>query len=363
MKKILTLPTACLFLLLSLTGCGPIGEKTASLSVVYIATALISFIILTAYCCIIKKRDLWFLLLFSMISVVNLGYLALSVSTTLEEALLANRISYLGSVFLPFSMLFIVLNVCRYKYRKWLPIILGTVSIIMFFIAASPGYSDIYYREVTLSTVNGVTVLEKIYGPWHPLYLFYLIFYFGATVVCTSYATVKKKISSVHQAVVVNIAVTVNIGVWLIEQLVKIDFEFLSLSYIISEMFLLSLCFMIQDEKKKLSSEVRAEAEAVTDVTEAAPEELSAEDKTEVRDEAFLLQCEFFASQLKTLTPTEKTIFGLYLEGKSSKEIMEELNIKENTLKYHNKNIYSKLGVSSRKQMLELASELKINLL
>ena len=34
---------------------------------------------------------------------------------------------------------------------------------------------------------------------------------------------------------------------------------------------------------------------------------------------------------------------------------MEEMSIKENTLKYHNKNIYSKLGVSSRKQLIEIA--------
>lgn len=124
MKKILTLPIACFTMLFLLTGCGPIGDKTASLSVIYIATALISSVVLAVYCCIIKKKDLWFLLLFSMISVVNLGYLSLSFSVTLEEALLANRISYLGSVFLPFSMLFIILNVCKYRYKKWLPVFL-----------------------------------------------------------------------------------------------------------------------------------------------------------------------------------------------------------------------------------------------
>ncbi len=357
MKNFLTLPAACLLILLTLTGCGPIGDKTASLSVVYIATTVISFIILLTYCCIIKKRDIWFLLLFSMVSVVNLGYLALSVSTTLEEALLANRISYLGSVFLPFSMLFIILNVCRYRYRKWLPILLGAVSIIMFFIAASPGYSDIYYKEVTLGTANGVTVLEKIYGPWHPLYLFYLIFYFCAMIVCTVYAAAKRKISTTRQAIVVTVAVMVNIGVWLIEQLVKIDFEFLSVSYIISETFLLSLCFMLQDEQ----SHITHEEKSVLDHTEEEEKTASTENKAEKPDEDFLMQCELFITQIKTLTPTEKTIFNLYLDGRGTKEIMEELNIKENTIKYHNKNIYSKLGVSSRKQMLELASNLKIN--
>ena len=38
---------------------------------------------------------------------------------------------------------------------------------------------------------------------------------------------------------------------------------------------------------------------------------------------------------------------------------MAALEIKENTLKYHNKNIYAKLGVSSRKQLVMIASLLK----
>lgn len=52
-------------------------------------------------------------------------------------------------------------------------------------------------------------------------------------------------------------------------------------------------------------------------------------------------------------------IYQLYLDGKGTKEIMQEMNIKENTLKFHNKNIYSKLGVSSRKQLIQIASALQ----
>ena len=45
-------------------------------------------------------------------------------------------------------------------------------------------------------------------------------------------------------------------------------------------------------------------------------------------------------------------ILNLYVKGCSSKDILETLNITDNTLKYHNRNIYSKLGVKSRKQLL-----------
>lgn len=68
---------------------------------------------------------------------------------------------------------------------------------------------------------------------------------------------------------------------------------------------------------------------------------------------------ESFIAHLHTLTPKEREIFDLYLEGKSAKEIIDQLGFTENTLKYHNKNIYSKLCVPSRKVLLQYASIMK----
>ena len=79
---------------------------------------------------------------------------------------------------------------------------------------------------------------------------------------------------------------------------------------------------------------------------------LSDESKTEIVLEDY----EYFLCNLKTLTPREMRIYELYADGKTTAEIAAIIGIKENTMKYHNKNIYSKLGVSSRKQFLRLAA-------
>ena len=63
-----------------------------------------------------------------------------------------------------------------------------------------------------------------------------------------------------------------------------------------------------------------------------------------------------FLHGIETLTPTEHRIFAYYLSGKSVKEILSVAAIKESTLRYHNKNIYSKLGVNSLKQLLRYAA-------
>lgn len=65
---------------------------------------------------------------------------------------------------------------------------------------------------------------------------------------------------------------------------------------------------------------------------------------------------DYFVCNLKTLSPTESRIYELYLEGKTAQQIAEILGIQGNTMKYHNKNIYAKLGVSSRKQLLQFAT-------
>lgn len=54
----------------------------------------------------------------------------------------------------------------------------------------------------------------------------------------------------------------------------------------------------------------------------------------------------------KTLTPREKELISLIAEGKSNRGIAEALYISESTVKTHLTNIYQKLGVNSRIELL-----------
>lgn len=63
------------------------------------------------------------------------------------------------------------------------------------------------------------------------------------------------------------------------------------------------------------------------------------------------LFAEFF-ERAKALTPTEKTIIRYYAEGKEINEIPELCFISINTVRKHNANIYQKLEVGSREELL-----------
>lgn len=68
---------------------------------------------------------------------------------------------------------------------------------------------------------------------------------------------------------------------------------------------------------------------------------------------------ENFKKGLDMLTGKEREVFNYYMQGKGVKEIMAALGVQESTVRFHNKNIYSKLGIHSLKQLLRYAAILK----
>lgn len=59
-----------------------------------------------------------------------------------------------------------------------------------------------------------------------------------------------------------------------------------------------------------------------------------------------------FVHNIASLSAAEKAVFNLYMQNHTAKEIANILYLSINTIKTHNKRIYMKLGVSSRKELM-----------
>ncbi len=59
-----------------------------------------------------------------------------------------------------------------------------------------------------------------------------------------------------------------------------------------------------------------------------------------------------FVENTATLSAAERAVFDLYLKGLTAREIAETLYLSINTIKTHNRRIYAKLNVSSRKELM-----------
>lgn len=59
-----------------------------------------------------------------------------------------------------------------------------------------------------------------------------------------------------------------------------------------------------------------------------------------------------FVHNISSLSPAERAVFNLYMEGHTASEITQILFLSINTIKTHNKRIYEKLNVTSRKELM-----------
>ncbi len=318
------------------------------MSTIYGIAFSVSLLMIGLYFFVESKHDKWLLSLFISVAVCDFGYFLLSLSKTLDAALWSNRIAYLGNVFLPFSLLMMIMSLSRFNYPKWLPKILVAINTVMLLIAASGGFLPIYYKEVSLGFDNGYPVLIKEYGPLHPVYKVFLFAYFTAMVAVIAYTAVKKIVVSSKHTAFLAFVVIGNIAIWLVENMIHSSFEFLSISYIITEGMILFLYSILQDYG---ITDTPKEIVTVTEQHTETVEVLKAFSDEQIES----IMKNWDATE--TLSQREKEVLHFLLENKKRKVIAETLFVTESTIKKHTAAIYRKLETANRAELFEKAKE------
>lgn len=326
------------------------------MGIAYGVTCLVSLLLIGACVAVDKKRNIWLLMLFVSVFVCNLGYFLVSAAKSLIFALIANGISYLGSVFLPFFMLLMILNLCKIKFAQWLPWVLIAVGGAIFILTASPGLSGLYYKTVSLDTTGSAARLIREYGPLHCVYSIYLGLYFAAMIGVVFFAMAKKKITNALQAIFMVFSVFGNIAIWLVERFLPRNFEFLSISYIFTEVLILLMYGIMQEYSTSAAAEGTAVFAVPGTQTSYMPSAGSATGEAELFSPEQIEQMITGCSESAPLTRREQEVLRLILGNRKRKDIAEELCITESTVKKYTSQIYRKLSVSSR---IELFAKLK----
>ena len=318
--------------------------KTGNMVMVYSTLALLSVLILLGYLLLEKKKKIYFSALFACVAAINGGYFLQAISRTLTGALMANRLSYLGAAYSVLVMLLIIMDVCRIRRTGKLTALLVGISTAAFLLAASGDWMGLYYEAASIETVNGMTKLVKDYGPLHTLYPVYLLSYFTAMVAVIIRAGRKGKLASPKYAVFLTAVALTNLIVWGVEQVIDVDFEFLSVSYIATEVMLLAIYSMLRDYGIVQPSGAMVSVAMLTQlntryVTAPLPPNL---------EEMF----RSFAEKVKTLSAAERRILDYYIDGQEIADIPELAFISIHTVKKHNRSIYQKLEVASRDELM-----------
>lgn len=303
----------------------------------------LSLIMPPLYFAFIRKRqnEPWLFGLFLCVCVTTLGYFLLSLAKTVEFALWANKITYLGQVFAPLCMFMIISKLCGFTCKKWLTGLLIGLAILMYALVFTTGWLDWYYKSATLEFENGSAYLVKEYGVMHPTNLVYVVAYCVAMLVVCIISLVRKKDASQKLAGFMLAIVLGNIAMWLIEKITNWNFELLSVSYLMSVLAYFFVYLLLQDYIRKVDVPARSAKTRVI-VLDSVP-------KAERIERVLQL-----LPPDKTLTTRQMEMLDGLLDGKSQKEIAADLHISENTVKWHLGILYTTLNVSGRDEILSL---------
>lgn len=161
----------------------------------YYLTAFIISVILTGVYMFVwhKHYDVHITLLFALVPVVNLGFLLLSRSQSLEEAIIANVIAYIGGCYLQLMIMLAVFSLCHIQLNRWIKTVFFTLSTVVFLSTLTPGSSGLFYKSLSFTRENGLSVLHKEYGPMHHVFLGMVVLYFVLSWSAIFYALAKKK--------------------------------------------------------------------------------------------------------------------------------------------------------------------------
>lgn len=311
------------------------------MTIEYLISFLASIGLLIAYSLMVKNKEFWLTMLYCCVPVVNLGYTLISVAKTVEFAIFANDVAYLGSVFLSMCMFLTIIRICGFKVRPATVACCFALGALMFAVVATSPMIPLYYKSVAIETVDGSSRLVKEYGILHNAYVIYLVGYFAAMIAAILLSVKRKKIGEPKLAGFIAGVVCSNIVVWLFEKFIDWNYEFLSVTYIISELLLLLLYWMMQDYVQE-SEAAAEEAKEKSEHAAVLHTMLSEEKMKRILDSL---------PEGTALSPRQMDILERILDYKSRKEIAAELHLSENTVKTHTGTLYKALGVSGREEI------------
>ncbi len=162
-------------------------------SVFYDSCFAISLVLLAVYMFLWRKHfDVHITILFALVPIANLGQVLMAHSHSLEAALLANNIVYIGACYLQLILMLAVFSLCHIKLNRWVRTGLILLSTLVYLSSLTAGKSPLFYSEVTFAYVNGAGTIIKQYGIMHTVFIVVIVMYFLMSFTAIAYSYFKK---------------------------------------------------------------------------------------------------------------------------------------------------------------------------
>lgn len=186
-----------------------------------------------------KKVDNAFVLFCVLLTINCAGRYWMAISQTVETAILANKILYVGACYLPPVIFWVVTRLCNIKVNRYFNVfLLGYSTVVMFFVLTI-GHNGWYYKSVELVQRDGYAYLLKEYGPFHVLYPSMTVLYSVMLIAFAFYAVKKRKEIPTRTVVTMGCLCSAVFLTYIFEKLIGTEVSYLQVGYIVGMVLLM----------------------------------------------------------------------------------------------------------------------------
>ena len=192
-----------------------------------------------------KHFDVNFTLVFTIVPVACLGYVMFGSADSLQGAIRAMQVIYIGGCFLQLFVLLSILSLCNIKTPKWVLTVLFIICSGMYLLVLSIGHLDLFYKNVSFDVRGGTPVFYREYGVTHSAFYVMVCLFFVSGIIAIVYSIAEKK--QVPRAVVyllLSLDVVCTFSYFLGKIVVK-DMEIVPFGYVLALIVYLLIAYRV----------------------------------------------------------------------------------------------------------------------
>lgn len=186
-----------------------------------------------------KHFDAHISLIFAFIPLTNLAYAMMAHSRTLEGALTAAKITYIGGCFLSLFITQSIFGLCHINLKRWMSAGLMIMCLTSYAFALSMGNASYFYKTVSFEMDSGMGRLVKTYGFGHTFTYVVISCLIVISIAAMVYSLVKKNDVSNKTIVLLMLPATVSFLAYFSNKFLPEGIDAMPLSYVFAQVIYL----------------------------------------------------------------------------------------------------------------------------
>ncbi|WP_407443720.1 HD domain-containing phosphohydrolase [Fibrobacter sp.] len=189
-----------------------------------------------------KQTNIFIFFAFVGIVVSTYGHWLLGFSETLEGAIVANKVNYVGAAYIPMLMFFSLSQICKVKINSYVRFLMVLFSSLVLGLALTVGFSSVYYESFEFVVKNGLGDYVATYGWGHDVFNAMVVMYGVMDVVVVFYALFRRKMVSFKNIFAMFLTEMVMFSSFLVSRVLENDMLVMPIVYVLNQIIFLYLC-------------------------------------------------------------------------------------------------------------------------